>query len=403
MKTISAASTTTSSPAAGTAAVLTAGCRLNQSESDALRQKLLSQGVRLVSDPAEAGTCYVNTCTVTARADRSSIQLVRRAARPGTRIVVLGCLAERDPARVALLPGVSEVWSNRRKQRELTGHGPVPARTRALLKVQDGCDRRCAYCVVSGLRGPSRSVPAMTVLGQFDALVAAGFTEVVLTGLNIGTYADGGLGLAGLVERLLARPGTALIRVGSIEPDTVDDALLALAAEPRICPHFHLPLQSGDDGVLAAMRRPYRAADYRRLLDRLLAVRPESNIGADVIAGFPGEDQKAFEQTLEFLRLAPVAYLHAFSFSPRPGVTAPGRVAEAGARVRRLRILSDEHRRKYERRFDGSVRTAVIESPRTALTDNYIRLRVRCPHLRPGARTRFRLAWSESGVTGEPG
>jgi threonylcarbamoyladenosine tRNA methylthiotransferase MtaB len=403
LKTISAASTTTSSPAAGTAAVLTAGCRLNQSESDALRQRLLSQGVRLVSDPAEAGTCYVNTCTVTARADRSSIQLVRRASRPGTRVVVLGCLAERDPARVVALPGVSEVWNNERKQRELANHGPVPTRARALLKVQDGCNRRCTYCVVSGLRGPARSVPAATVLGQFDALVAAGFAEVVLTGLNIGTYDDGGLGLSGLVERLLARPGTAFIRIGSIEPDTVDGALLALAAEPRVCPHFHLPLQSGDDRVLAAMRRPYRAADYRRLLDRLLAVRPEASIGSDVIAGFPGEDETAFSHTLEFLRSAPVTYLHAFAYSPRPGVTAPGRVPEAGARVRRLRTLSDERRREYERRFDGAVRTAVVESPRTALTDNYIRLRIHCPQLRQGTRTRFRLAWSEDGVTGEPG
>jgi threonylcarbamoyladenosine tRNA methylthiotransferase MtaB len=296
--------------------------------------------------------------------------------------VVLGCLAERAPERLRAIPGIAEVWDNRRKQQEIAGTCPSPGRSRALLKVQDGCSRRCRFCIVSGLRGSPLSVPAEQVVEQFNSLVAEGFTEVVLSGLNLGTYHDRGMSLAGLVERLLGQPSACRIRLGSIEPDTVGPALVELISSPRLCPHLHLPLQSGDDALLRAMCRPYNTGAYRQLLDQLLRVRPEMNLGADVIVGFPSEDDASFARTMAFLTSSPLCYLHVFPFSPRPGVEVPGprpATAATRARVQVLRDLSLGRNHAYARRFIGTVRPAVVETARTALTDNYLRVGLTCP------------------------
>ena len=368
-----------------TAAILTAGCRLNQSESDALRHRLALQGVTVVESPDEADTVYINTCTVTGQADRSSVQLIRRACRAerGPRVVVLGCLAQRSPEQVSSIAGVTEVWSNEKKQAEIAGIDPTPVRSRAILKVQDGCDRRCSYCVVSGLRGQPRSVPAAKVREQFEQLLDRGFHEVVLTGLNLGTYRDGGTTLAGLLGQLLKVCRDARIRLASVEPDTFDDALVNVIADKRICPHFHIPLQSGDDGVLALMNRKYRAADFRRLIECVTGVRPDANIGTDVIVGFPGETDESFQKTRAYLAETTVGYLHVFTFSLRPGIGQALRGESASTqavreRVAGLRAFSEGRRQEYQERFVGTVRPAVVETNRTALTDNYLRLRLKC-------------------------
>ncbi|UCG44394.1 MAG: radical SAM protein [candidate division WOR-3 bacterium] len=365
------------------AAILTAGCRLNQSESDALRAMLLRQGVAVVADPAQADVCYVNTCTVTGAADRSSMQLVRRAARSGARLVVMGCLVERDQDRVKDIEGVSDVWGNADKERRLARFGPSPERSRALLKVQDGCDRDCAYCVVSGLRGAPASVPASEVEKRFLSLVDDGFREVVLTGLNLGLYNDGGIGLAGLVRRLLDSDGRARVRLGSVEPDTADRRLLDVLREPRVCPHLHLPMQTGDDRLLGRMGRRYSTGRFAELVRQTRKARPDVNIGVDVIAGLPGEDDASFRRTEDLVRSLRPGYLHAFSFSPRPGTRAASmdRVPSAATRrlrVSRLREVSVRLREEYESRYVGSVRRAVVETRSAALTDNYMRLRLRC-------------------------
>ncbi len=393
-----------------TAAILTAGCRLNQSESDALRHRLVLRGVTVVESAKAADTVYVNTCTVTAQADRSSIQLIRRAGRVvgGPRVVVLGCLAERSPDRVRHLAGVSEVWNNDRKQAEVGEIDPVPVRSRAILKVQDGCDRRCSYCVVSGLRGDPRSVPASRVRERFERLLAAGFHEVVLTGLNLGTYRDSGTSLGGLLETLIESCRNARIRLASVEPDTFDDALLAVLADSRICPHFHIPLQSGDDAVLARMNRRYRTADFGRLVERIGRARPDVNIGTDVIVGFPGENGESFRRTREFLAGMPVGYLHVFPFSARPGTERACRGEPVPSpvvheRVVELRAFSDQRRQEYQARFVGAVRAAVVETDRTALTDNYLRLMV-IGRERPAPRAlvNFRIGQEGACLTGSP-
>jgi len=394
-----------------TAAILTAGCRLNQSESDALRHRLALQGVAIVESPDDADTVYVNTCTVTGQADRSSTQLIRRACRAerGPRVVVLGCLAERSPEQVRRIAGVAEVWSNDRKQAEIAGIDPAPVRSRAILKVQDGCDRRCSYCVVSRLRGESRSVPALRVREQFQRLLASGFHEVVLTGLNLGTYRDGETTLAGLLSGLLEQCRDARIRLASIEPDTVDEALVALMSDSRVCPHLHMPLQSGDDAVLARMNRRYRTVDFGRLTERIVKVRPDVNIGSDVIVGFPGETDGSFQRTREFLAEMPVGYLHVFPFSLRPGIEQtcrgePVRAQVVRERVSELRAFSDRRRQEYQERFTGTARPAIVETSRNALTDNYLRLSVTCTaRLAPRALVNLRIGQEGSRLTGSPG
>jgi threonylcarbamoyladenosine tRNA methylthiotransferase MtaB len=367
------------------------------------------QGVTIVEAPDEADTVYVNTCTVTSQADRSSTQLIHRACRAERkpRVVVLGCLAERSPEQVRKIAGVAEVWNNDRKQAEIAGIDPAPVRSRAILKVQDGCDRRCSYCVVSGLRGDPHSIPVALVLEQFERLLANGFHEVVLTGLNLGTYRDGGTTLAGLLGELLESCRDARIRLASIEPDTFDDALIAVITDRRVCPHFHIPLQSGDDAVLGRMNRRYLAADFGRLVERILKVRPDVNIGTDVIVGFPGESEESFQRTRQFLEETPVGYLHVFPFSPRPGTEPtsgePVRPQIARERVTELRAFSDRRRQEYRAGFVGKARSAVIETTRTALTDNYLRLRLTGPgRLEPRGLVSLRIGQEGADLTGGP-
>jgi threonylcarbamoyladenosine tRNA methylthiotransferase MtaB len=407
LATTCATSTRSSAGPGGTAAVLTVGCRLNQSESDALRAQLRRQGITVVAATAGADTVFVNTCTVTAAADRSSLQAVHRARRSGAgRVVVLGCLAERAPERVSGLAGVSEVWDNRRKQAELAGVTPLPARSRALLKVQDGCSRRCGYCVVSGLRGEETSVPAAAVERSLAELLAQGFEEVVLTGLNLGAYRDGdGTGLAGLVARLADRPGRFRIRLGSLEPDTVGDALLDLLGHEKVCAHLHLPLQSGDERLLAAMGRPATAAEFARLCEGAVGRNPAVAIGADVICGLPGEDEASFERTRDFVAGLPVAYLHAFTFSPRPGTRAAGAASSvptkvARRRVAELRRFSDARRAEFAVRFIGTERTVLAETNHSALTDNYLKLSLGGCRVEPGRLARARIAGTGSVLSG---
>jgi threonylcarbamoyladenosine tRNA methylthiotransferase MtaB len=320
--------------------VLTFGCRLNAYESEVMRGHAAA-----LSD-----TVIVNTCAVTAEAERQARQAIRRTARerPDARIVVTGCAAQIDPAAWARLPGVDRVLGNLDKlkpeswqvgaagavsdimaARETAGHlvTEFAGRVRAFVQVQQGCDHRCTFCIIPFGRGPNRSVPIGAVVAQVRALVAAGYQEVVLTGVDIASYGPdlpGAPSLGQLVRRLLALvPELRRLRLSSIDPAAIDDELWRLLGEEdRLLPHLHLSLQAGSDLILKRMKRRHLRADAAAAVRRARSLRPGVAIGADLIAGFPTETEALFRETLDFVAEAEVAFLHVFPYSERPGTPA---------------------------------------------------------------------------------
>jgi threonylcarbamoyladenosine tRNA methylthiotransferase MtaB len=384
-----------------TVAFKTLGCKLNQYETEVVRAGVEDAGFRAVPFEGPADYYVVNTCTVTHRSDYKSRQLVRRVCRkrPQARVVVTGCYADLSPDAFARLGANVAVVPNRDKDRIpalITGGIPPRRRvtrfankTRLFLKVQDGCDHACAYCIVVAARGASRSRPREDVVADVRAAVEGGVKEIVLVGVDLGSYGrDFGArsSLAALVGEVSALPGDFRLRLSSVDASDFEPALLdEVAGGGRVCPHVHLPLQSADDGVLRRMRRRYRAADYRRVCRDLLERVADVALGVDVIAGLPGEDAAAFEKTVALVEEIPFAYMHVFPYSPRPGTDAatmadrvPPEERERRAAV--LRELAAEKRRAYERRFAGAVRAALVEERRegpgaaVAITDNYLRV-----------------------------
>lgn len=378
-------------------AITTLGCKTNQFESAAMTEMLANEGFATVSFEDEADYYVINTCTVTAKTDAESRKLIRRAQRrnPQARIVVTGCYAQVSKEEVADIPGVHLVLGNSEKRgivqflRDDVAAGRVVVadiagevdssgipletfseHTRAFLQVQNGCDFFCSYCIVPYARGRSRSVPFAEVLEGVQRFTEMGFREVVLTGIHLGGY---GLDLAparSLLE-LLTEAERSLplerLRIGSVEPIEFSDDLIAfLASSKKICPHFHIPLQSGDDHVLNGMNRRYSTESYRDVIERLWAAVPGACIGADVIAGFPGESEKEFERTYHFIESLPLAYLHIFPFSARPGTPAadmdkqlnPAVIKE---RAQLLRRLSERKRRAYFRGFIGKKLEVLVQ------------------------------------------
>ncbi len=366
---------------------VTLGCKTNQFESAAMTEAARKEGYQVVSAGEAADICVINTCTVTARTDAESRRLIRRALRenPAARIVVTGCYAQIASEEIRTMPGVALIIGNTEKRellqllRDLGEEqhikvadiskvhetGPLiletfAEHTRAFLQVQNGCDSRCAYCIVPHVRGPSRSVSLDDALEGIRTFARQGFQEVVLTGIHLGAF---GLDLSpptSLLELLSVAEREKIIprlRLGSIEPTEISAELTQLIATGQtICPHLHIPLQSGADWVLAAMNRPYTSGFFRELIGKLTAAAPDICIGTDIIAGFPGETDEAFERGYRFLEELPLAYFHVFPFSPRqgtPAATMPNPVPPAVAKKRAeaLRILSSRKKRAYSESF----------------------------------------------------
>jgi len=390
-----------------TVAFRTIGCKLNQCETAQMQESLLAEGYRLVEWDAAAQIRVINTCTVTAKSDRTCRHEIRLAKRvdPDSTVVVTGCYAQTDPQAVAAIPGVDLVLGNLDKLRlaeHLTAIGATPdavttsrhatlsvspypdhaefegeffshfyGYTRAFLKIQTGCDCHCAYCIIPVARGPARSMPTADVLQETGMLAARGFREIVLTGINLGSWGrDTGEGsLASLLEALLA-PATAApdrYRLSSIEPLEVDAALMDVVevAGDRVAHHFHLPLQSGSDSVLRRMHRPYGAAEYLAVVDELASRFPDAALGADLIAGFPGETDDDFRETLAFIERAPLTYLHVFSYSDRPGTAASAMAPKVPAdtireRSLRLRALGERKKASFCSKVRGTEQRALI-------------------------------------------
>ncbi|MEW6173468.1 MAG: tRNA (N(6)-L-threonylcarbamoyladenosine(37)-C(2))-methylthiotransferase MtaB [Bacillota bacterium] len=381
-----------------TVAFHTLGCKVNQYESAAMASLFAGHGYQVVDPGTAADVCVINTCTVTGTADQKSRQAIRRAVRqnPNAIVVVTGCYAQLAPTRIADIPGVDLViGTTGRKEivklveeakttggriirvQDYTGDcafEEIPAlfsaRTRAYLKVQEGCRDFCTYCLVPYARGPLRSRLPDAVLQEAERLLATGFKELVLTGINIGNYGidlKPPVGLHRLIQLILQLPGVARLRLSSIEPGEVVSSLGDLMAnEPRFCPHLHVPLQSGDDTVLKLMGRKYRTADYRALISRLRERMPDVSVTTDVMVGFPGETDAAFANTASFIRETGFSGLHVFKFSPRPGTPAaafPDRV-HGKEKERRLRLLLQQSRNLTEAfaaRFVGRMVHVLVE------------------------------------------
>ncbi len=369
-------------------AIATLGCKVNQYESAAFGSGFAAAGCRVV-DPREAADIYViNTCAVTARAGQQSRQLIRRILRenPKARCVVTGCYVQAEGAKAATITdGPLIVIGNGEKdqlvrrvlltsdgeeivevgdisrQREICHLevGKFRGRTRAFLRIQDGCNNFCSYCIVPHTRGPSRSLPLADVRQQVDIFRRNHYREIVVTGINVGKYGldlDEGETIISLLDLLCSRYPDIRFRLSSIEPPEINDALLELAVRhANFMPHFHIPLQSGDDAVLKRMRRRYTVDLFVEAVWKLHRLLPGAAIGVDVLAGFPGEDGRAHARTVQLLEELPVTYLHVFPYSRRPGTPAAAMAAQVsreikGERVARLRTVDREKRGRFHRR-----------------------------------------------------
>lgn len=401
-------------------ALVTLGCRASRAERDALASDL-QRRFRVVGENDSAEYVVVNTCAITGDADSASRQAVRRAARrnPLARIVVTGCSAQLDPRRLASLPGVVMVTGARSltaipellrrlhagerlntawvaAQQAAPVWPPVSTapegRARPSLKIQDGCDARCSYCVVPAARGPSRSMPFEEVLSCLKRL-GESHAEVVLSGVHLGAYGRDltpRRSLAQLIRRAAADRSLERLRLSSIEPMEFP---LEILAEPEarelVCEHFHVPLQSGSDRILTAMRRPYRARDYAKVIEEIATRIPGGCIGADVMVGFPGETDPDYQDTRRLVESLPLAYLHVFPWSPRPGASAaamPDRVAGVVVRerARELRMLSDQRWKNFLAAQVGRQVEVVVE-------------RVMGGWARGTARQYFTVRWPATG------
>ena len=420
------------------------GCRATQADGAAIERQLREQGCLLALDSSTADVVVLNTCTVTAAADAQARDAIRKihAANPATRILVTGCYAQRAPEEIAALPGVSFVVGNSHKPQipkllHSISHVPEdhfvgaelapPARsakealllnpapilignifeltevlvapvlggegnhTRPTLKIQDGCNSRCSFCVIPFVRGKSRSLPPQTVISEIQRLADSGFREIVLSGINLGTYGRDltpRVEFLDLLRRVLDESSVQRVRISSIEPlDVTRDLIDFFASNTRVAPHFHMPLQSASDRILAAMHRWYRAEHYARRVELIRDRLPNAAIGADVITGFPGESEADHAATLDFISARPFTYLHVFSYSQRPGTKAaslsgqlPGHIIKT--RARELRSLAESKSAAFRLAQIGrtlrvlTLRRDPADDPRStpALSENYLQV-----------------------------
>ena len=367
-------------------ATLTLGCKLNQAETQALARELEAAGCTIIDRPAPADAYLINTCTITHVADRKARHLIRMAKRlsPQAPVVVTGCYAERAGERLRIEAGADIVLGNARKAQAADavlaalGAAPerrrvptaAPGRTRAFLKIQEGCDDVCAFCIVPRVRGRERAIPIPAIVREAQAREAAGALEVVLTGTQPGAYGrdrQDGTTAAALLEALLTQTTLPRIRYSSIQPQDITPAFLAHWQDSRMCRHFHLALQSGSDAVLQRMRRRYRVTEFLRALATIRAAVPGAAITTDVIAGFPGEREQDFAESVRLCEEAAFADLHVFPYSARPGTTAalvPDDVPPAAKaeRVRTLLAVAEASTKRYRGALVGSVQSVLIEN-----------------------------------------
>jgi threonylcarbamoyladenosine tRNA methylthiotransferase MtaB len=390
--------------------IVTFGCRVNQADALSIEERLRAHG-GVAAATGDADIVIVNTCSVTASADQGARQTIRRVARdnPAARIIVTGCYATRTPHELENLPNVVRVVRNDDKDRLLQVSGILPTtadrfadgdgacgasiepgiagRTAFTLRVQTGCEQQCSYCIIPATRGRGRSVPIGQVLREVDRVAGAGFKEIALTGVHLGSYGRDLSSPSSLLDllRALDRPEPDVtFRISSLEPMDCTPDIVQLVAESqgRFAPHFHLPLQHAGDRILSLMRRPYTLAYYRDLVDSIVERLPHASIGSDLIVGFPGETDTDFAANLEYLPNSRLSHLHVFPYSDRPGTAASALPAKIAGRVirersTRLREIATALSAGFRRAHIGSIRPGLtLDDGTLVVTDNFLKVRI---------------------------
>ncbi len=390
-------------------AFATMGCRTNQNDTAEMQTVLEKEGFTVINPDEKADIYVINSCTVTAKSDATSRQAIKKslAINENAMVVFTGCYSQNQPEEVAALPGLDILLGNANKleigqaiknrletmrqedefglplihMSDITGHWdfkPIPVtefqgRTKAFIKVQTGCNEKCSFCTVARARGRSISDSRTNILENVRHSIGAGFREITLTGINLGTWGEDmerQESFSSLVEEILELPGDFRVRLSSINPMEIEDALIDLmAGNNRLCPHFHIPLQSGSDFILERMRRNYRSADYRRVVEQAAMKVPNLGLGADIIVGFPGETEQHFEETLQLVKELPFTYLHVFSYSPRKGTESyPFKndvpKTEKKRRNRLLTEIAQDRAMAFRERMIGEEVSVLVESSR---------------------------------------
>ncbi len=401
-------------------AIQTLGCKVNQSESASIEGVLRSRGYEVVDYKDNPDLCIVNTCTVTAKSDYQSRQLIRRVVKNGARVIATGCYAQLRPHELSGIKGViyvtgnsgknhivdrlEDIYKSKRLELDITRpNSPVKTdlyysnRARAFLKIQDGCNHSCSYCAVPMARGKSRSLNPQDVLKAVESFCLEGYKEVVLTGVHIGNY---GLDLAPrislteIIKEIRNTYPQIRLRLSSIEPNELDDDLLSIIADKLICPHLHIPLQSGSDRILSAMNRRYNKTFFRDMINKIISINPDISIGTDVIVGFPGEREKEFHETVELVEELPFSYIHVFPYSKRPGTNAESLQGHLAPKIKKKRVdvireIAYRKKNDYISRYLDKVLEVIVEaSDKTngflrAISDNYIKVLLKKEGLRP--------------------
>ena len=400
-------------------AVLTLGCKVNQAESAFIAGRLSKRGLAVVALSEQPDYCVINTCTVTAKSDYQSRQLIRRAVRTGARVIVTGCYSQVSPEEVRRIGGVSDIIPNDNKCSiiDMIGYETssrslmLSGRSRPYVKVQDGCNNACTYCLVPKARGRSRSIDIPSILKQVSEFEFQDYQEIVITGIHLGSFGrdlQPASRLAALLRSILNRTGIRRLRLSSLEVNEVDEELIELLQEPRICKHVHIPLQSGDDSILGRMKRKYSVKDFSSAIQRISRRVSGIAMGTDVIVGFPGEGDLEFSHTRETLESLPISYMHIFPFSRRPGTAASamaGQISDAVKKERFLALnaLNIRWKERYMLSQVNKILDIVTEERRSngtvlGTSSNYLKVRTTSDGHRKGSLIYVRVSGVEDNV-----
>jgi threonylcarbamoyladenosine tRNA methylthiotransferase MtaB len=423
-------------------AIQTLGCKVNQSESASIEALLRTSDYEIVDLKDNPDICIVNTCTVTAKSDYQSRQLIRRAARGGAKVIATGCYAQLKSDELTKIEGLNLIVGNDEKSKivnhvkSVSGSSsssthvevddPVlplsyqpysSSRARAFLKIQDGCNFSCSYCTVPLARGKSRSMDREGVLKSIDNLVNSGYREIVLTGIHTGSYGSDLESKSSLLDMVTEIADTfkdVRLRLSSLEPQEFKDGFIDLIKEGRVCPHLHIPLQSGSDNILKVMNRGYTTDYYKQVINRIITDYPSISVGTDIIAGFPGETDNDFNNTVKFLDQLPLSYLHVFPYSKRPLTRAAHMSDQINEHVKKNRVkklmeISERMKKDYISNIIGTTVNVIVENKTainglySAISDNYLRILVKSTSLITGHSIKVKvISLTDKGLIATP-